>query len=226
MFHILSLLEGVSKEVISDQESKLIGLLNNDKEARKSLDFIKADARLNKAYEAAKITHAGQERSFGDHSQPYIFHIIEVVSFLRQSGVKDKNKYIVAILHDSLEEQKMTVNEVVSMFGKEIAKYVSQVNLENDSDEDFYSKKIVSPTHEFIRDIKLADRISKLKFNQGIRGGFTPEKKVELIENYEKLKSDTGKHYNHWFDQGTNMGLRKQYALYMMQNHADDLSIV
>jgi len=226
MFHVNSILEGVSKEVISGQESKLVGLLQNDSEARKTLDFINRDAKLKKAYDTAKVAHAGQERSFGKHTQPYIFHTIDVVGFLRQSGVKDINKFFVAILHDSLEEQKLTVNEVVSMFGKDIAKYVSQVNLQNDTDDNFYKTKIVQPTHEFIRDVKLADRLSKLKFFHGLRGGFSPEKKTELVTEYENLKTETGKHYNHWFDNGTNVGLRKQYALYMMQNHSDDSSPV
>ena len=67
------------------------------------------------ALDIAIEKHKGQVRKGTDI--PYIKHIIDVYEILRKQGVDDET-LIVGILHDTVEDTDMTLEEVKELFGE------------------------------------------------------------------------------------------------------------
>lgn len=81
------------------------------------------EALLNKAYVFSMKSHGEQLRHSGD---PYYAHPIEVAGIL--TGLKmDTASICTALLHDVLEDTPVTYDEMVEMFGAEIADLVQGV---------------------------------------------------------------------------------------------------
>lgn len=224
MFQIYAALAEVKEKVIKSQENRLQELLRDDFGARRTLQYILSNKTLKKAFNAAKNAHAGQYRwkgRGGVQAQPYIFHIIDVVRHLLDSGVEDTHTLAVAILHDTVEDHAYTIKELKSMFDAKIADHVSKLTLTDEDKKDYYTKKMLKDSFKPIRDVKLADRISKLKFIHGLRGGYDKDMQAKFIKKYNKLKQETERDYGHWFDQETNVELQKLYNAYMNSPHSE-----
>jgi GTP pyrophosphokinase len=129
----------------------------------------KADpAVIDDAYAAAMQAHEGQKR---DNGEPYITHPLEVANIL--AGYRlDAASIITAILHDTVEDTSITLNEVRARFGPEVAGLVDGVTkltrLELQSDrtkqaENF--RKLVLAMSKDIRVliVKLADRTHNMR---------------------------------------------------------------
>lgn len=129
----------------------------------------KADpAVIDDAYAAAMVAHEGQKR---DNGEPYITHPLEVATIL--AGYRlDAASIITAILHDTVEDTSITLNEVRARFGPEVAGLVDGVTkltrLELQSDrtkqaENF--RKLVLAMSKDIRVliVKLADRLHNMR---------------------------------------------------------------
>ncbi len=129
----------------------------------------KADAVvIDDAYAAAMQAHEGQKR---DNGEPYITHPLEVANIL--AGYRlDPASIITAILHDTVEDTSITLNEVRARFGPEVAGLVDGVTkltrLELQSDrtkqaENF--RKLVLAMSKDIRVliVKLADRLHNMR---------------------------------------------------------------
>ena len=224
MFEITSALAEITDEVLQDQERRMQDLMRNDLGARRTLQYILSNNDLKKAYISAKNAHAGQYRwkgRGGAQAQPYIYHIIDVVRHLLDSGVEDTHTLQVAILHDTVEDQGLTVKQLKSLFGAKVADHVSKLTLTDEDKSDYYRKNIVKDSHKPIRDVKLADRISKLKFIHGLKGGHDKELTGEFVRKYNRLKKETMRDYEHWHDKGTNKNLRQMYRLFMDSPHSE-----
>ncbi len=87
-------------------------------------DFSPADLELvMRAYRVADKAHEGQKRASGE---PYIFHCIAVARILADMRVPPA-VIAAALLHDTVEDTSITLEEIVRDFGDEIACLVDGV---------------------------------------------------------------------------------------------------
>ncbi len=78
---------------------------------------------LRKAFEFANVSHHGQKRFSGE---PYVFHVISVAEIL-VSLKMDIESIIAALLHDVVEDTEVSIEDVETTFGQEIAELVNSV---------------------------------------------------------------------------------------------------
>ena len=80
-------------------------------------------ARIHQAIAMASAAHSGVVRKSGE---PYIFHPYTVAYLLAASGMDD-DCVIAGLLHDTVEDTSMTVGEIETAFGKNVANLVDGV---------------------------------------------------------------------------------------------------
>lgn len=80
-------------------------------------------AELTSAIELAAERHRGQKRQSGE---PYIVHPLEVAAILIEWGM-DIDTILAGILHDTVEDTGTTVDEIESLFGRDVAFLVDGV---------------------------------------------------------------------------------------------------
>src|SRR5687768_12901363 len=80
-------------------------------------------AKVNKAIEFAIRYHGNQTRESGE---PYYYHPLEVAEIIVKMRL-DTSSVITAILHDTIEDTDLTLQEIEEHFGSEIAKLVDGV---------------------------------------------------------------------------------------------------
>ena len=79
--------------------------------------------RVEQAVEVAKKAHAGQLRKTGE---PYIVHPLAVKKILEEWGM-DEDTIIAGILHDTIEDTKLTLDDIKRDFGESVAFLVDGV---------------------------------------------------------------------------------------------------
>ena len=84
--------------------------------------FLNHDS-LNKAFKFAIDAHKNQKR---DEGVPYIIHPLAVADILSDLKL-DSATITTGLLHDTIEDTKITYNSVVKEFGKEVADLVDGV---------------------------------------------------------------------------------------------------
>src|SRR5262249_27668405 len=123
---------------------------------------------LNRAYVLSMKAHGSQERASGD---PYFLHPLEVANILTKMKL-DTASIATALLHDTVEDTDITLEQIESLFGKEVARLVdgvtklSRIELQSDHTkhaENF--RKLVLAMSEDIRVllVKLADRLHNMQ---------------------------------------------------------------
>jgi len=152
---------------------------------------------LEKAYTLAKEAHAGQVRLSGE---PYFAHPYEVANILIDLGL-DLNTVAAGLLHDVMEDTKITKEEVEKEFGKQILYLVDGVTkltkVDYKSREDRQAESFRKMFLAMAKDIrviliKLADRLHNmrtLKYQSEIK---QHEKARETIEIYAPLAHRLG----------------------------------
>lgn len=75
-----------------------------------------------KALEFATKAHEGQIRKLS--KEPYIVHPIQVAKTLEQAGFSEE-LICAALLHDTVEDTAVTLDQIQKEFGPQIAEYVS-----------------------------------------------------------------------------------------------------
>ena len=129
---------------------------------------------LRRAIELAEKAHAGQTRASGE---PYISHTVAVAEIL--AGLRlDSETLIAAILHDTVEDTALTLEEIEAAFGAGVARLVNGVTKMNVIDqqaldgegvrEQLHSeslRKMLLAMAEDVRVvlIKLADRLHNMR---------------------------------------------------------------
>ena len=134
----------------------------------KSYDPDADEDALDRAYVFATKAHGSQKRASGD---PYFLHPLEVAGIL--AGYRlDTASIITALLHDTIEDTSVTLDDVKNHFGAEVARLVDGVTkltrIELQSDhakqaENF--RKLLLAMSEDIRVllVKLADRLHNMR---------------------------------------------------------------
>ena len=154
-------------------------------------------ADVRKAYELAAQAHEGQKRLSGE---PYIMHPLNVAIILSKLGMDDAS-VIAAILHDTVEDTKMTYNDVKAAFGQTVADLVEGVTkigkVPLQTKEEQQAENIRKMLLAMSRDIrviiiKLADRLHNMRTLM-----FKPEQRrreiaLETIEIYAPIAHRLG----------------------------------
>ncbi len=154
--------------------------------------------KVNKAIDFAIHYHGSQTRESGD---PYYHHPLEVAEIIIKMRL-DSNSVITALLHDTVEDTELTLEEINDHFGSEVAKLVDGVTklskLEFLPDhlrqaENF--RKLLLAMSEDIRVllVKLADRLHNMRTIDDVKA---PEKRariaLETMEIYAPLAERIG----------------------------------
>jgi len=123
-------------------------------------------ALLLKAIAFAAEKHRGQRRKDVEAS-PYINHPIALANVLKnEGGISDPVVLCAALLHDTIEDTKTTYEELVEVFGPDIAAVVLEVT--DDKNLEKADRKRAQVEHAHLKSpraklVKLADKICNLR---------------------------------------------------------------
>lgn len=119
-----------------------------------------------KACQFASEKHKTQKRK-NKEGTPYINHPLEVANYISEVGkVYDTVPLVAAVLHDTVEDTDATYEELVSVFGKEIADVVME--LSDDKSLPKLTRKKLQAEHaksisHSAKLVKICDKISNVK---------------------------------------------------------------
>jgi guanosine-3',5'-bis(diphosphate) 3'-pyrophosphohydrolase len=153
---------------------------------------------LEKACDYSKEAHGTQKRASGD---PYYHHPLEVAYILADIKL-DLASIITALLHDTVEDTSVTLEEIEQEFGKEIRTLVDGVTKlakiefqsEHTRQAENFRKLLVAMSEDIrVLIVKLADRMHNMRTLHYIK---SPEKRMrvahETMEIYSPLAERIG----------------------------------
>ena len=152
---------------------------------------------VTKAYEVAKKLHQGQKRESGED---YITHPVRVAYILALMHA-DRDTLCAGLLHDTLEDTKVTKEEIEKLFNSDVANLVdgvskiSKLNFSSKEDEDYANtRKIITSITSDARIIiiKLADRLHNMRTIQYKTPFKQKENAIETMEIYVPFASFIG----------------------------------
>ena len=154
---------------------------------------------INRAFVIAEIAHQNQKRRSGD---PYISHPLEVAKILTEYRLDDST-IITALLHDTIEDTKLTLKEVRGEFGDEIARLVDGLTKigkldlftkEAEQAENFRKLILAMSNDVRVLIVKLADRLHNMRTINYLPHGKQQIIAKETIEVYAPLSGRLGIH--------------------------------
>ena len=153
---------------------------------------------IDKAYNFAKKSHGDQKRKSGE---PYIIHPIHTALILADLEL-DKESIMAGLLHDVMEDTKVTREQMISKFGEEVTDLVDGVTklTKLDYDADKVEKQAENLRKMFLamaKDIrviliKLADRLHNMRTLQYMTPEKQKEKSKETMEIYAPIADRLG----------------------------------
>jgi (p)ppGpp synthase/HD superfamily hydrolase len=120
--------------------------------------------RVTRAKYYAELAHAGQ--TYNDEV-PYSVHLGQVIDVLRRFGVEDDDVYCAAWLHDSIEDTRISYNDIRERFGENVAELVFAVTNERGRNRKERNQKTYPKIFRAGEDaliLKLADRIANVEY--------------------------------------------------------------
>jgi len=154
-------------------------------------------ALIDKAYEIACKAHSGQFRYSG---KQYISHPVAVAQILAQLGM-DAPSIIAALLHDTVEDTHVSIEDIRQTFGEDIASLVDgvtklgKVPLSTKEEEQAENiRKMLLAMSQDIRVIiiKLADRIHNMRTLNFMQPQKRRDKSLETLEIYAPIAHRLG----------------------------------
>ena len=153
---------------------------------------------IDKAYNFAKKSHGDQKRKSGES---YIIHPIHTALILADLEL-DKESIMAGLLHDVMEDTKVTREQMISEFGEEVTDLVDGVTklTKLDYDADKVEKQAENLRKMFLamaKDIrviliKLADRLHNMRTLQYMTPEKQKEKSKETMEIYAPIADRLG----------------------------------
>jgi guanosine-3',5'-bis(diphosphate) 3'-pyrophosphohydrolase len=157
-----------------------------------------ADLRvLKKAYEFAAAAHEGQMRNSGE---PFISHPVAAAGILADLHL-DEPTLVAGLLHDTVEDSKVTVAQVKAAFGDEVASLVDGVTklgkIRFDSRDEAQSENLRKMLIAMAKDIrviliKLADRLHNMRTIEFLEPERQRAKAIETMDIYAPLAHRLG----------------------------------
>ncbi|MDX3072482.1 RelA/SpoT family protein [Streptomyces sp. MI02-7b] len=138
-------------------------------------------AILRKAYELAESSHRGQTRKSGE---PYITHPLAVTLILAELGA-ETTTLTASLLHDTVEDTDVTLDQVGEEFGAEVRFLVDgvtkleKVDYGAAAEPETFRKMLVATGNDVrVMSIKLADRLHNMR----TLGVMRPEKQARIAK--------------------------------------------
>ncbi|MDB2344893.1 RelA/SpoT family protein [Candidatus Pelagibacter bacterium] len=175
-------------------------MINNNEliDQIKSYNRFLNSATLNKAYNFALEAHQNQKREEG---VPYIIHPVAVAKILTELKL-DSATITTGLLHDTIEDTKVTYENVKKEFGEEVANLVEGVTKISELETKASSaskaenfRKLILATSKDIRVllVKLADRLHNMRTIQFVKDKNKIIRKAkETMEIYAPLADRMG----------------------------------
>ena len=119
-----------------------------------------------RAADAAARWHVNQRRK-GAAQEPYVTHLLEVAKLVADAtGGRDTNLIVAALLHDTIEDQGVTREEIAAQFNDDVADLIVEVT--DDKKLPKAERKRLQVKHASkltlrAKILKLADKISNLR---------------------------------------------------------------
>ncbi len=164
----------------------------------------KVDTKLIlKAYNYANDNHKNQTRHSGE---PYIIHPLNVAYILADIGLDDSS-ICAALLHDVVEDTKVTSEDLQREFGKEIAQMVEGVtklgtmqfaSVEEQQVEDYRKMFLAMGKDIRVILIKLADRLHNMRTLKYLKRDRQIANAKETMELYAPLANRLGLYSIKW----------------------------
>ncbi len=185
--------------VISVDENTSVELMYNELK-HQAYELFGEDALfIDKAFKLARDCHNGQMRSSGE---PYIIHPIAVAKIVLDYGM-DYQSVVAAMLHDTVEDTDLTLEEIKKEFGFDIAGLVDgltklgKVPLDIKDKEEQQAenvRKMLLAMSEDIRVIiiKLADRLHNVRTLNFVAPQKRRDKALETLEIYAPIAHRLG----------------------------------
>ena len=143
---------------------------------------------VKKAYEFSLHHHQGQKRASGE---PYLVHPLEVASVLADMRL-DTTAIAAGLLHDSIEDTDVTVDDIRNEFGEQIAHIVEGVTkiskIEFASQEEQQAESVRKMVLAMVDDIrvvmiKLADRLHNMRTLEHL----APDRQVKIARETQEI---------------------------------------
>ncbi|MDD4494177.1 MAG: bifunctional (p)ppGpp synthetase/guanosine-3',5'-bis(diphosphate) 3'-pyrophosphohydrolase, partial [Eubacteriales bacterium] len=156
-----------------------------------------SDDMLEKAYQLSQIAHKGQQRQSGE---PFIIHPLEVANILIELEL-DCVSIIAALLHDTVEDTRLTIEEIKAQFGDEVSQLVDgvtklgQINYiskEQQQAENLRKMFLYMAKDIRVIMIKLADRLHNMRTLKFLSAEKQHEKAQETLEIYAPIAHRLG----------------------------------
>lgn len=160
-------------------------------------------AVLEQAYVFAHEAHEGQYRKSGE---PYIIHPVEVACILADLHM-DIETLVAALLHDTVEDCDVTIEDVRDMYGESVAHLVdgitkiTQIEVESLTESQAINlrKMLVAMSHDVrVIVIKLADRLHNMRTLMALKEDRRIFKAKETMEIYAPLAHRLGMNSIKW----------------------------
>ena len=136
------------------------------------------ESRLEHARIWAGMKHKGQSRKYT--GEAYIGHPIAVSELVREHGLSEI-AVIAAILHDTVEDTEATLEEVVELFGLEVAEYVWYLT----KPPEFVGNRAKRKEHDRNRLALAPEEVKFIKF-------------YDVVHNAGSIKEHDPKFYESW----------------------------
>ena len=179
---------------MSEVEIVTIGqVIAKKKEVSKRVD----SKLIMKAYNYAVEKHGDQKRNSGE---PYIIHPLQVAYILAGMGL-DEQTICAALLHDVVEDTDATNQDLINIFGNEIAEMVSGVTklstvkfetLEETQVENYRKMFLAMGKDIRVILIKLADRLHNMRTLKYLKRDRQLANARETLELYSPLANRLG----------------------------------
>ena len=159
--------------------------------------------RIKEARDFAKEAHRKQKRNFT--GSPYFLHLEETFQILWDitEGKDKEDIYIAAVLHDTVEDTAVTIDEINKNFGKAVGDLVAELTTDNKIVKEIGKKEYLScKINEMSEDaftIKLCDRLSNVMGldDKAIPDSFALRYILEtqyILEHIERKMNEPQKH--------------------------------
>ena len=152
---------------------------------------------IDKAYRFADEKHGDQRRASGI---PYILHPTSVACILAELGM-DSASLAAALLHDVVEDTPVTLEDIVSLFGEEIAELINGVtklgkipySSREEQQAENIRKMLIAMSNDIrVIIIKLADRLHNMRTLECMKEQHRRDKALEVMEVYAPIAHRLG----------------------------------